>query len=419
MDEFDPRFTIIIADDNPSNRLTLKALLSRLPGCDIIEAASGEATLMATMEHECNLILLDIHMPGMNGFETADHLQMTARTRNIPIIFITAVYRADEFISRGYAVGAIDYLVKPIDDNLLLNRVRQYQHLHSRELALEWRTQDLQQTNQRLQKALDHLQHTQDKLVQSEKLAALGSIVAAVAHELNTPIGNCLTVASTLEHKLHEFESALTNQQGIKRSQLEDYLTTSRMATQLMLHGLERTADLVSNFKQVAIDQTNTQRRHFDLKETIVGVVSLMSVSLRKTAYQIRTDLTEGIQMDSYPGPIDQILSNLINNSVIHGFHGRPSGDISIRTIPEGDSVTLLYSDNGCGMSKEVREHVFDPFFTTRLGEGGSGLGMNICYNLITGLLGGSIEILPLEPERGSTFVVNLPLVAPTTLQHG
>jgi signal transduction histidine kinase len=404
-------FNVLVADDNAGNRATLRALLSRLPGCTVLEADSGVATLLATVERSCHLILMDVHMPGMDGFETARHLQMTGRTRYIPIVFITAVYMADEFIAHGYALGGVDYLLKPIDDNLLLNRVRQYQHLHERELTLERRTCDLEASNVQLREALERLRKTQDKLVQSEKLAALGAIVAAVAHELNTPIGNCMTVVTTLEDKLKEFEQIFASG-GIKRSQLEEYMTVSRTATQLMMRSLGRTADLVESFKQVAVDHTSSKRRNFDLRENVDSLVALINASLRKTNYNITLAISDGILMDSYPGPIDQIVSNLINNSVRHGFKGRDHGRIELRAEQEGEMVQLAYSDDGIGMSEDVLQHVFDPFFTTQFGKGGSGLGMNICYNLVTGLLGGTIEAHN-RSQGGCLFIITLPLIAP------
>ena len=410
-------FNILVVDDNVNNRLTLRALLGRLPGCAVLEAASGAACLMLTVEKTVDLILLDVQMPEMDGFETALHLQMTERTRNIPIVFVTATLKAEEFSKRGYGLGAVDYLAKPLDDNLLLNRVRLYQSLHERESALEKHALDLQASNQQLQDALDRLRMTQDKLVQSEKLAALSPIVAAVAHELNTPIGNCMTVASTLDVDIGEMEQLLNNGQALKRSQLLEHLGRARTASQLMLRGMFRTAELVSNFKQVAVDHASSQRRTFDLKDIVSGVVILMNTTLRKTPYQIGVNIPGGLWMDSYPGPIDQILSNLIGNSVLHGFDGRSEGLISIEARAEGDNIRMIYRDDGCGMSDEVKQHVFDPFFTTRLGKGGSGLGMSICYNLVTGLLGGTIEVADGVP-CGSVFNILLaakaPMVTPT-----
>jgi len=275
----------------------------------------------------------------------------------------------------------------------------------------------LQASNVQLRQALDRLRLTQDQLVQSEKLAALGPIVAAVAHELNTPIGNCMTVASTLEEKIVELEKMLNSGPTLKRSQLTAYLADSRNATQLMMRGLYRTAELVTNFKQVAVDHASSQRRSFDLKDAVGGIIVLMKTSLRKTPFEIELDIPGGLWMDSYPGPIDQIVSNLINNSVLHGFDGRDHGRMRLQARAEADRVRMTYTDDGCGMTEEVRQHVFDPFFTTRLGKGGSGLGMNICYNLVTGLLGGSIEVAT-GLEKGSAFIVVLPSVAPFESHH-
>ncbi|MYM30924.1 response regulator [Duganella sp. CY15W] len=398
-------FNILVVDDNVNNRITMRALLGRLPNIAMMEAGSGAECLMMTVEHIFHLILLDVQMPEMDGFETALHLQMTERTRNIPIVFVTATLKAEEFSRRGYGLGAVDYLAKPLDDNLLLNRVRLYQSLHEREATLESHARDLQD-------ALDRLRVTQDKLVQSEKLAALSPIVAAVAHELNTPIGNCMTVSSTLDVDIGTLYAAVEKGETLKRSQLLDSLGRARTASQLILRGMFRTAELVSNFKQVAVDHASSQRRTFDLKDIVGGVVMLMNTSLHKTAYRIQVNIPGSLWLDSYPGPIDQIISNLINNSVLHGFEGRKEGLISIEAQEDGDYIRLLYHDDGCGMSDEVKQHVFDPFFTTRLGKGGSGLGMSICYNLVTGLLGGTIEVADGEPS-GSLFTILLARKAP------
>jgi len=405
-------FNILVVDDNVNNRLTLRALLGRLSGVAMLEAGSGADCLMMTVEHTVHLILLDVQMPEMDGFETALHLQMTERTRGIPIVFVTATLKAEEFSRRGYGLGAVDYLAKPLDDNLLLNRVRLYQSLHEREAALERHAQDLQDT-------LDRLRMTQDKLVQSEKLAALSPIVAAVAHELNTPVGNCMTLASTLDGDLASLTADIDTGQVLKRSQLLDHLGRARTASQMILQGMFRTAELVSNFKQVAVDHASSQRRTFDLKDIVGGVVLLMNTSLRKTAYKIEMQIPGGLWLESYPGPLDQIVSNLINNSVLHGFDGRTEGTITIEARSEdADNVRLIYRDDGHGMSDEVKQHVFDPFFTTRLGRGGSGLGMSICYNLVTGLLGGSIEVADAVPS-GAMFTLLLARRAPVSSVPG
>lgn len=273
------------------------------------------------------------------------------------------------------------------------------------------RTEELELSNRLLEQNIAHLKTAHDQLVQAEKLAALGAIVAAVAHELNTPIGNCLTVASTLQYDTAQFEKQL-EVDGLRRNQLSDYLAAVGEGTALLLRGLERAVKLVTNFKQVAVDQTGENRRTFDLKEVIDGVVALMTSSLRSKPYQLELDIPPALIMDSYPGPIEQIVANLINNAVLHGFEGRDHGTMRLSATPEEDAVRLIFSDDGVGMSDEVLHHIFDPFFTTRLGRGGSGLGMSITYNLVTGLLGGRVEVSS-QLGQGSTFTLVLPRVAP------
>lgn len=273
------------------------------------------------------------------------------------------------------------------------------------------RTHALQTSTEQLQQALDNLCQMQDKLVQSEKLAALGSIVAAVAHELNTPIGNCMTVASTFNDMSVEFEKQVNGGQ-LRRSNLVVYMEDARNAMQLLMRGLQRAVELVSNFKQVAVDQSSAQRRQFSLKEVADSVVALMNSSLQKKNYRIELGISDDLQMDSYPGAIEQVIANLINNSVLHGFEGRTHGLIRLVAHADGDNIAINYSDDGHGMSDDVISHIFDPFFTTRMGTGGSGLGMSICHNLVLGTLGGSIDVSSVQGQ-GCQFSIVLPGVAP------
>lgn len=402
------RFTVLIVDDNPNNLFTLRELLAAMSGVTVVEAVSGEMALQQVLEHDIQLILLDVQMPDMDGYETASHLKMIGRTRNIPIVFLTAAFKSDEFVRHGYAVGAVDYLTKPLDDHLLINRIRHYQHLHEREAELEERTHALEQ-------ALEQLRKTHEQMVQSEKLAALGAIVAAVAHELNTPLGNCLTVSTTLAAKTQDLDDAIHSGK-VTRSALDHYLRSSREATQLLERGLSRACELVASFKQVAVDQSTSQRRPFDFKEVVEGVVALMQVSLRRTPYVIEMDISSGLEMDSYPGPIEQIVTNLMSNAIVHAFDGYDKGRMTIAARRIDDTVVIEFSDDGCGMDESIQRHIFDPFFTTRLGRGGSGLGMNICYNLVTGPLGGTIN-LQSALAQGTTFKIVLPLIAPTSGQ--
>ncbi len=262
-----------------------------------------------------------------------------------------------------------------------------------------------------LSEALATLRRAQNELVQSEKLASLGSMVAGVAHELNTPVGNALMVASTLTDQQQQFEQSLD--QGLSRSALNHFLLSVRDTSDILDRNLRRTADLINSFKQVAVDQTSEQRRGFDLREVAHEVLVTLSPSLRKTSHSLISEIPPDIRFDSFPGPLEQVLMNLTNNALRHGFEGRSNGQMRLLAELISDEwVRLRFSDDGVGISDKNLQKIFDPFFTTKLGQGGSGLGLSIAYNIVTGMLGGKIEVYS-ELGRGSEFVIDLPLTAP------
>lgn len=269
------------------------------------------------------------------------------------------------------------------------------------------RTAELECINQSLQETISNLNNTRDSLVRSEKLASLGALVAGVAHELNTPIGNALTVASTLQEKVKEFSAEY--QRGLRRATLEAHVEAEAFAADLIVRNLLRADELVRSFKHVAVDQTSRQRREFMLDKIISEVVTTLRPSLKKTAIRIEEQCPPGILMDSYPGPIGQVLTNLVNNAMMHAFEGREDGSIRISAISDGDSVKLDFSDDGCGIPAENIGRIFDPFFTTRMGRGGSGLGLHIVHSLVETLLGGSISVIS-TAGAGTRFEIRLPL---------
>jgi len=268
-----------------------------------------------------------------------------------------------------------------------------------------------------LREALAHLHRAQDELLRSEKLAALGSLVAGVAHELNTPLGNCLTTASTLDERTRETRQAFV-EGHMRRSSLASYLDDAGAATAILLRGLGTANELVTHFKQLSVDQTSVQRRQYRLDAVVDDVLSLMRARWKTTPYRIRTDIPPELELDGYPGPLSQVLSNLMLNALLHAFEGRDSGELSISARAlDAQQFELVVADDGLGMSEEVRRRAFDPFFTTKMGRGGTGLGLNIVYNIITDILGGHVE-LHSEPGRGSRFVFRLPRVAPELKGH-
>jgi len=276
------------------------------------------------------------------------------------------------------------------------------------------RTIELVDLNKELKGTLDKLQQAQGNLVQSEKLAALGSLVAGVAHELNTPLGNGLTVASSLYDATRHLERRF--KEGITRAELETYLEDMSEGSHLVVASLERASELVSGFKQVAVDRTSAQRRQFKLAEMLAETKMTLSPMFKHTPYKIHLDVPRDIFMDSYPGPLGQVITNLMNNALIHAFDSRDHGEIDIKVekveFNDEDAVRILVSDDGRGIPTENLSRIFDPFFTTKLGEGGNGLGMHICHNIVTGVLGGSINVES-KLDKGTHFIITVPLIAP------
>jgi PAS domain S-box-containing protein len=260
--------------------------------------------------------------------------------------------------------------------------------------------------------ALQHLQEAQASLVEAEKLAALGRLVAGVAHEINSPVGISLTVASELERKSALFATEVANG-GLKRSSLNEFVRLVQSASLQLAGNLTRAAELVQSFKQVAVDQSYLDRRSFDSGDLTEQVLSGLRPGLRKNNLVLKVDCQSGVTMNSYPGPFGQVLSNLVLNAVVHAFPDRRGGRIHIAVRESGpEDVEVVVVDNGCGMSADVRRQAFNPFFTTRRHEGSIGLGLHIVHNIVTNRLGGLIQ-LDSEDGEGTTIRLVLPRMAP------
>jgi PAS domain S-box-containing protein len=260
--------------------------------------------------------------------------------------------------------------------------------------------------------ALRNLRETQNSLIEAEKLAALGRLVAGVAHEVNNPVGISLTVASSLERKAALFTAEVARG-DVRRSSLNDFLETSRDASSQLVANLNRAAELIQSFKQVAADRNYSDQRVFDLGDLTEQVVMSLRPGLRKHHLTLNVDCQPNLMMNSYPGPYGQVLTNLFLNSVAHAFpDGRP-GAIDIQARESGkDNVEIIFSDNGCGMSLDVRRRAFDPFFTTRRDQGGTGLGLHIVYSIVTNRLGGRLDLDSVQGS-GTRIQIVLPKVAP------
>ncbi|MBI3231206.1 MAG: GAF domain-containing sensor histidine kinase [Burkholderiales bacterium] len=250
-------------------------------------------------------------------------------------------------------------------------------------------------------------------LVTQEKLAALGNLVAGVAHELNTPLGNCLMITSALQATNSAMQAKM-DAPGMRRVELDTFLAEHAEATAVIMRGLTSATELVNSFKQVALDRSTAQRRIFNLAQTSRDIIATLGNQIKHAGHQIHLEMPDDIEMTSYPGPYGQIITNLINNAMLHAFDdGRSCGHMFLTAERRGDEmVAITFADDGVGISAEHLTRIFDPFFTTKMGQGGSGLGMSISYNLVTSILRGQIRVES-TLGVGTRFLLDLPLFVP------
>jgi len=312
----------------------------------------------------------------------------------------------------------LDILAKNI--NVLLARtdkhinkiISEHQHALSQNQALEdrlsTRTDALKESNQELLSTLEKLHEFQGQLVETEKMASLGDMVAGIAHEVNTPIGLGVTASSLLADKLTEIKAAFDNK-TLKSSQLKKFLNDSDENVAIIFRNLERAAKLISSFKKVAVDQSSAENRTFNVHGLLDEVLLTLSAKLQSANVEIAVNCPTDLYVNSKPGPINQILINLILNSIYHAFEGREHGTISINVMNLSDQLHINYSDDGIGIDDSIKAKIFDPFTTTKRGSGGSGLGMHLVYDLVTQALDGHI-VLENEFEHGVSFDITFPV---------
>lgn len=269
------------------------------------------------------------------------------------------------------------------------------------------RTSKLQESNKQLQQSIEDLTLAKDQLVQSEKMASLGQLVAGVAHEVNTPLGICVTSITALKEKVDNIKESVAKQE-LTKSQLNDTLNLLSEYQQIIERSLNKSVELIRGFKSVAVEQHTDPELKINLSQHVGDVVNTVKTLFKRKKYSINIDIDQDFSFVTFPSAWNQILTNFLMNSHIHGFEGIEEGDISISFTEQNGYLIMLYADNGHGISEDVKKRIFDPFVTTKRGQGGSGLGLNIVFNLVHSKLGGTITCP--EVERGCSFQVKVPI---------
>ncbi len=293
---------------------------------------------------------------------------------------------------------------------LSLHREHLEELVAARTTALTAAVTRADQINQDLSAALSTLSRAQDELVRRDRLAALGVLVAGVAHELNTPIGNSVVVATSLAERTRALRQQMM--QGLRRSELERFLLDAGEAGDLLVRNLTRAATLVAGFKQIAVDQASAERRRFSLSDLLGDLAAPLRVAARPARIALELDVADKLSMDSYPGPLSQVVTELFENCLAHAFAGIEGGLVRISASASGAQVAISVADNGAGIATALQARVYDPFFTSSARSGRSGLGLHVAHNIVTNILGGSIE-LDSKAGAGTRFTMLLPQCAP------
>ncbi len=397
---------ILVVEDTPASLRLLTELL-RQDGYSVREAPNGELALWSAQSRPPELILLDVRMPGIDGFEVCRRLKQTPALAAIPVIFLSAQHDTEDKV-QGFQCGAVDFIGKPYQSEEVLARARVHIRLARAQNALG-------AANNELAGTLAQLRAARAQLLRSERLAALAALVSGVAHELNTPIGNSVLSASTLAERTREFAALM--QAGLRRSDIERYVIDASTATELLLRNLDKSARLIGSFKQLASDQPSAHGSCFDLATLLDEIKASLLPALAEARASLRIEVAPGIAMENYPAVLCQIVSQLVLNALLHGFGQRDNGAITLAAHADAaGQLTLRVSDNGAGIAAEHIDKVFDPFFTTKFGQGSNGLGLNIVHNLVSNVLGGRIGA---HSDAGHTcFVLEFPCVAPDLLAN-
>lgn len=410
---------ILCVDDE---KIVLESLHSELEG-ELPEpyalefAESGDEALEVIADllaegDELVLIVTDYIMPGFKGDEVL--VKVYAESPDSRQIMLTGQANLEGITNAINNAKLYRYISKPWEKSDLLLTIREALKSHEQEMQIRKYQATLEDTvkqrTRALEEALADLRNSQEQLLVSEKMAVLGGLVAGVAHEINTPVGVGVTAASHLETKVQEV-ARLYRRGELTEEKYEEFLDNAIEGSQIILRNLRTAASLVSSFKLVAVDQSSEAMRDFNLKDYLHTIVQSLQPELKQTRISVDIDCPDDMLMKSYPGDFSQIFTNLIMNSLAHGFdQGAEAGNIRIAVKNEGGNALIRYSDTGKGIAADVIRKVFDPFFTTNRQGGRSGLGMHIVYNIVMQKLKGTISCED-TAGQGALFIIRTPII--------
>jgi PAS domain S-box-containing protein len=375
---------------------------------------------LACLSPDCRYLQINQRLTEICGISVEDHLGRSVR-ECVPALADAVEQIVRSIVETGEPVTGIEVAGQRVDQPEERSWITYWHPLRSpigeivavnvaaEEITERKRSeQAMVRAREAAEATLEHLRETQASLIEAEKLAALGRLVAGVAHEINGPVGSSLTVASSLQRRYEAFAAELEQGQ-IRRSTLNEFLDKVRDASVQLVVNLNRASELIQSFKQVAADRSRMERRRFDVAELTEQVFVGLRPELRKRGLALELTCEPGLVMTSLPGPFGLVLSNLVINSAVHGFADGKTGTISFEAQALGnDDVKIVLSDNGCGMSPQTRRQAFDPFFTTRRHEGATGLGLHIVHSMVVDRLGGRLTLTS-EPGMGTTVRLLLP----------
>jgi PAS domain S-box-containing protein len=375
---------------------------------------------LACLSPDCRYLQINRRLTEICGISVEDHLGRSVRDC-VPALADSVEQIVRSIMETGEPVTGIEVAGQRPDQSEERSWVTYWHPLRSpsgeivavnvaaEEITARKRSeQEMRHAREAAETTLKHLRETQASLIEAEKLAALGRLVAGVAHEINSPVGISLTVASSLQHRYEVFVNEIERGE-IRRSALNEFLGGVRDAALQLVANLVRASELVQSFKQVAADRSGLERRRFDVGELAQQVLVGLRPEVRKQGLMLDITCEPNLVIDSLPGPYGLVVSNLVLNSIMHAFPNGGKGTIALRAAAFGESeVEVVVSDNGCGMSPQTRRHAFDPFFSTRRHEGATGLGLHIAHSMVVDRLEGRLALTS-EPGVGTTVRVILP----------